>query len=67
MINSTKIKNLFSLIVRPKPDLCPAPVSETTREGTGVSPGIVIGRVYVFDSALKSVPFYHVPRDEIVQ
>lgn len=67
MINSTKIKNLFSSIVRLKPDLCPAPVSETVRDGTGVSPGIVIGRVYVYDSALKSVPFYHVSRDRIAQ
>lgn len=65
MINSTKIKNLFSSIVRLRPDLCPAPVSEAAREGTGVSPGIVIGRVYIYDSALKSVPFYHIARDKI--
>lgn len=62
MRNSTKIKKLpvFSERLPSGAEVCSIDLPEITREGRGVSPGIVIGRVYVFDSLLKSVPQYRI-------
>lgn len=68
MTNSTKIKTLPLSSKACKPDkngFCPITVSEIIREGTGVSPGIVIGKVFVFDNKLKSIPQYRITPDDV--
>lgn len=59
-----KIKRLFSSIVR-KPRHPSLPETETMREGVGVSPGIVIGQAYVYDTTLENVPRYHLKDHQI--
>ena len=63
MTNSTKIKKLPAGFKR-RPNAA-ADGAETVREGTGVSPGIVIGRVFVYDSLLKSVPQYRIAENDV--
>ena len=67
MINSTKIKILpesFDFNKSGAPAY-PADGKEIIREGTGVSPGIIIGRVYLYDSRDQSVPQYHIEEKRI--
>ncbi|MBR4126068.1 MAG: phosphoenolpyruvate--protein phosphotransferase [Alphaproteobacteria bacterium] len=67
MINSTKIKILpesFDFNKSGTPTY-PANGKEIIREGTGVSPGIIIGRVYLYDSRDQSVPQYHIDEKRI--
>lgn len=59
-----KIKRLFSSIVR-RPRHPALPETETTRDGVGVSPGIVIGQAYVYDTTLENVPRYHLKDEQI--
>ena len=67
MTNSTKIKKLpaFSKRRRTGQSVCPLDGVEIIREGTGVSPGIVIGRVFVYDTLLKSVPQYRINEEDV--
>ena len=67
MINSTKIKILpesFDFNKSGTPTY-PANGKEIICEGTGVSPGIIIGRVYLYDSRDQSVPQYHIDEKRI--
>jgi len=68
MINSTKIKTLPEFSERGKSGLtvCSAD-GEITREGTGVSPGIIIGRVFIYDSQEKSIPQYRIDEKDILK
>lgn len=63
MTNSTKIKKLPADFKRLSN--AAADGAETVRDGTGVSPGIVIGRVFIYDSLLKSVPQYRIAEDDV--
>lgn len=63
MTNSTKIKTLSAFSDRYKSVLNR---SEIVREGTGVSPGIIIGRVYLYNSREQSVPQYHIDEKNIL-
>ena len=67
MTNSTKIKKLpaFSKRRRTAQSICPLDGVEIVREGTGVSPGIVIGRVFIYDTLLKTVPQYKICEEEV--
>ncbi len=67
MTNSTKIKKLpaFSKRRRTGQSICPLDGVEIVREGTGVSPGIVIGRVFIYDTLLKTVPQYKICEEEV--
>ncbi len=67
MTNSTKIKNLpvFSKSRKIGREFSALDGLEVVREGTGVSPGIVIGRVFVYDSLLKSVPQYRISEEDV--
>ncbi|MBR1778354.1 MAG: phosphoenolpyruvate--protein phosphotransferase [Alphaproteobacteria bacterium] len=67
MTNSTKIKTLPEFSERRKSGLtvCSADGLETVREGTGVSPGIIIGRAFVYDSREQSVPQYRIDEKDI--
>ena len=67
MINSTKIKKLpvFSKRRKAGQNICTIDGLEIVREGSGVSPGIVIGRVFVYDTVLKSVPQYKISEEDI--
>ncbi len=61
MINSTKIKNLSDI---PLDERTSTP--ETVREGVGASPGIVIGRVFVYNTLLKAVPQYAISEQDVI-
>ena len=67
MTNSTKIKKLPAFSKRRKTgrSVCPLDGAEIVREGTGVSPGIVIGRVFIYDTLLKSVPQYRINEEDV--
>ena len=67
MISSTKIKYVsgFREDGRTDTDDRLSGGDETVREGIGVSPGIVIGRVYIYDSREKTVPQYHIGRKRV--
>lgn len=67
MTNSTKIKTLpvFSERRETEQNICPLDGAEVVREGTGASPGIVIGRVFVYDTLLKSVPQYAIGEENV--
>ena len=66
MINSTKIKKLPAFSTRRScKDVCSIDGVEVIREGSGVSPGIVIGRVFIYDTLLKSVPQYRINEEDI--
>ncbi len=68
MTNSTKIKKLTPALKRRRNVFgqpCSAETAEIAREGTGASPGIVIGRVYVYDPLLRSVPQYRIREEDV--
>ena len=67
MTNSTKIKTLPAFSVRCAfgRALFSPEEAEITREGTGVSPGIVIGRVFIYDSKELSVPQYRISEETV--
>ena len=67
MTNSTKIKTLPAFSVRCAfgRALFTPEEAEITREGTGVSPGIVIGHVFVYDSKELSVPRYRIKEENL--
>lgn len=65
MINSTKIKLLPESYYSESETALPVKNAEITRDGSGVSPGIIIGRVFVFDSKEQSVPLYRIEEKDI--
>ncbi|MBO4520219.1 MAG: phosphoenolpyruvate--protein phosphotransferase [Alphaproteobacteria bacterium] len=66
MISSTRIKTLPVSSEPCESGLtdCSA-TGEIVREGTGVSPGIIIGRVFIYDSQEKSIPQYRIDEKDI--
>ena len=67
MINSTKIK---ALSVPSENDRSGETAGssggvEIIREGSGVSPGIIIGRVYIYDGREQTVPQYRISQKDI--
>ncbi len=67
MINFTKIKKLSeaSKAEGCGENECPVPGIEKSYEGIGVSPGIVIGRAYVYDNLLTAVPQYRIRPEDV--
>ncbi len=67
MTNSTKIKTLPAFSASPASGEIFQSVekSEIVREGKGVSPGIIIGRVFIYDSKEQSVPQYRINEKDI--
>lgn len=61
MTNSTKIKSLQEAFENGTT----ASFSETIREGVGVSPGIIIGKVFIYDSKEHSIPQYHINETDV--
>lgn len=67
MRNFTKIKKLplAPLSEAADKEFCSISVPEISFEGTGVSPGIVIGRAYVYDNLLTAVPKYRINPEDV--
>ncbi|CCZ21950.1 phosphoenolpyruvate-protein phosphotransferase [Acetobacter sp. CAG:977] len=68
MTNFTKIKRVCRAGDEIPQDVAGTVVvrgKETTCQGKGVSPGIVIGRAYVYDNLLTAVPQYRITADAV--